>query len=453
VKTSTASDTGSRDGSTRRLTPWLLVALLLAASAWHWNHGPALGADDHGQYLLHARAIAHGASYSDIGFLHSRYTTLIAPVAEPPGLPFSIAVIFATLGENMLAVRALLVLALLVFAVAVWRYWRPIANDTVAAFVVAWSAVALLRLHTVDTVLADVPFAAALWFTLALVDAPGDRRTPAFAWLALAGALAFSFRMAALPLIPALALYAVAAPPQHRRGYVVVGLAWALAAVAVLFLLPGASSLGSEVARGSDEVARDAWINGRTAFEGARQWVPIELPGRTANLVLDGVLLVIAGIGALIVLREHPWRFAHLTTIWYLVMLVALPTRAARYVWPLYPLLTFAFIRGASWLVQKAAIGPRVRPLAPAFGVLLLTIGLLQDAFSGTPPTLARSSDAREVIAALHRADSVRGPGAVRVAFFGLCRWPPGFTLRRGTAAAHYARGDRRRPDERSRDG
>jgi hypothetical protein len=59
-----------------------------------------------------------------------------------------------------------------------------------------------------------------------------------------------------------------------------------------------------------------------------------------------------------------------------------------------------------------------VRPLAPAFGVLLLTIGLLQDAFSGTPPTLARSSDAREVIAALHRADSVRGPGAVRVAFF-----------------------------------
>lgn len=342
------------------------------------------------------------------------------------------------MGENMLAVRALLVLALLLFAAAVWRYWRAVENETVAAFIAAWSGVALLRLHTVDTVLADLPFAAALWFAFAVADAPRDKRASAFAWLALAGALAFSFRMAALPLLPALALYSVAAAPEERPGYIVVGLAWVLAAIAVLFLLPGASAVGSEVARGSAEVLRDATLNARTAFEGARQWVPIELPGRSANLVLDGALLLVAGIGALVAVREHPWRFAHLTALWYLVMLVALPTRSARYIWPLYPLLTFAFIRGAAWLVQKGGAGPRLRPMAPALGVLLLTIGLLQDAFSSAPPTLERSEDTREVIAALHRADSVRGPGALRVVFFS----PRVLIWETGISSTAFARGD-----------
>ncbi|MGQ0643463.1 MAG: glycosyltransferase family 39 protein [Gemmatimonadaceae bacterium] len=376
---------------------------------------------------MHARALVEGRAYTDIGFIHSRFTTLIAPVAEPPGLPLLIAGMFSVVGESLAWVRALLVLSFVAFALVLWHYWRRLESETVAVIITAWTVVALLRLHVVDTVLADLPCAAALWLTFLIIDSPRaalERRH--YVGLAAAGALAFSFRMAALPLLPAMACLVLLRPATERRGLLLGGAVWVLSAVAVLFLLPGAESLSSEVARTPSDIARDVAVNVRTILDGARDWIPLALPWRPATIALHGVILIVAAWGALVALREQPRRFAYITAAWYVVMLIVLPTRAERYMWPLYPLLVFAFIRGLRAIV--AAILPGTRHATLGFAAMaMLIVGMLQDATAARPRALHDDAEARAIVETLRREARVR---PVRAAFFSprVLTWETGVT-------------------------
>jgi hypothetical protein len=401
---------------------------VLASSAWHWGHGPRIGADDHGQYLLHARALIQGRSYVDIGFIHTPFTTLIAPVAEPPALPLVITAIFAVAGESVALVRAVLVLSLAGLALLVWQYFRRFENETTAVVIAAWTVVALARLHVVDTVLADIPFAAALWLTLLIADsAPPERPWRHYLALALAGAVAFGFRMAALPLLPGIACYVLLRPAAERPGLLAAGAIWTLTALGVLFLLPGADSLGSEVARAPSAVLRDVLTNFDATLGGARSWIPITLPWLWLNRVVHALVLLLTAWGALIALREQPRRFAFLTAAWYLIMLAAIPTASGRYLWPLYPLLTFALIRGLRWVAATLTLGARSVRLALAAAALLLAAGLLQDIVAPRPRTLSDHADAQAVVQALQREAQQR---TVRTAFFSprVLTWYTGIT-------------------------
>ncbi len=381
---------------------------------------------------MHARALAQGRSYTDIGFLHSPYTALIAPVAEPPGLPALIAPIFVTVGESLTWARALLVVSVLLFAWAVGHYWSRAAGAVTALIVAAWSVIALMRLHVVDTVLADVPFAAAVWLAFAIADAPeGVRDTRRAALLALAGMLAFSFRMAALPLLPALATWALLRPREERPRLALAGVCWALTAIAVLFVLPGASVVGGEVARPPAVVLRDVALNARAALDGLRDWVPVDVPWKAMNLLFHGSLLLVASVGTLIALREAPRRFAFITAVWYVLMLAALPGRAGRYVWVLFPFLTFGLIRALRDVTERMrpSLGASLRRLAPAAVVVLLTAGVVEDFGAEAPRTLRSEPDAQEILAALTREDG-SGATPVRAVFFSprVLAWETGIT-------------------------
>jgi hypothetical protein len=193
-------------------------------------------------------------------------------------------------------------------------------------------------------------------------------------------------------------------------------------------MLPGADALGSEVSRSFAQILRDVQINAGATFEGARQWVPITFASPLANYVLQGTLLVVAAIGALAAFGEHPRRFTYITTFWYLVMLVALPTRASRYLWPLYPLMTFAFIRGCHWLLDRAgvALGGRAPHVGVTVATLALAYGLYQDARSPAPRTLATEADTKQIVDIM-RLNAAAQP---RVAFFSprVLSWEAGVT-------------------------
>jgi hypothetical protein len=63
--------------------------------------GPVTGwGDDWAQYIMHARAIAQGRAYSDIGYVWSIYAPLIGPPAYPPGT-FVLAPFFLAFGYSM----------------------------------------------------------------------------------------------------------------------------------------------------------------------------------------------------------------------------------------------------------------------------------------------------------------------------------------------------------------
>ena len=414
---------------------------MIGASSWHWSHGPSLGADDHGQYLLHARNLVEGRPYTDIGFIHSAFTGLTGPIAEPPALPALIAIVFTAAGESLPWVRVLLIAIFLAFTIAVWLYWHRLESDTIAFLVTAWCVVAFTRLHVVDTVLSDVPFAAAIWWAFVIADSPNERRSLGrYGAFALAGALAFGFRMAALPLLPAIVTYTVVRPVEERGKLALVGAVWLLSACGVLFMLPGAEALGGESVRTLADVIRDVGINARTLSDGARQWVPIILPWRSVNIAVQATLLAIAAIGAVAAFAEHPRRFAYIAAAWYLVMLLALPTRAARYMWPMYPFITFALIRGVRWIAQRVrpALGTRLAPLGSAAMIALLAAGLVQDVMRPPPRTLRDDRETQEIVEAL-KAAAQEGP--VRAVFFS----PRVLTWETGITATAFGRGT---PDE-----
>jgi hypothetical protein len=319
-------------------------------------------------------------------------------------------------------------LSLAALALIVWAYWRRLEGETIAIIISVWTIVALMRLHVVDTVLSDLPFAAALWLTFLVADSPKNRTGARhFAALAVAGALTFAFRMAGLPLLPAMACYFLVRPASERRGLFIAGTVWALSAAYVLFFLPGADALGSEVARTPQAVIRDVLLNLQSILGGVRNWVPLTIPWKPANIALHSLFLAVGAWGSLLAFREHKFRFAYLTAAWYIVMLIVLPVGATRYVWPLYPLITFGFIRGVQALVPVAALGARRATLGLAAVCVLFVAGLIQDFTAQPPRALVNDAEAQEIVETL-RAEARGRP--IRAAFFSprVLTWETGIT-------------------------
>lgn len=411
----------------RRASAAALLGLVLVTGAVHAGHGPTLGADDHGQYLLHAKALVEGRPYSDIGFIHTRYSTKVAPIAEPPGLPVLIAGIFSVAGERTPAVRVILYLSFALLGLVVFRYVRMLADVGTAAVVAAWTLTALARAHVLDTMLADVPFSAALWGCFLLADSAPVRGTRRLVLLGILGAMAFAFRMAALPLLPAAATAFVLRPREEKAGFLTLGIVWAVVAAAILLGLRSGEVLGSETLRTPAVFLNDVAFNVREMFIGARFGIPFSFANRQLNILSHGVVLTIALIGAVGGLRERYRRFAWISAMWYLVMLVALPTGSSRYMWPLYPLFALSFVEGARWIAR--AIAGRTRESTPALAsaALLIVLGISQDALAKTPPTYTRVSDISAMREALAR--EAAGQERLRVLFFSprVMTWEDGY--------------------------
>ena len=395
----------------------------------HAPHGPTLGADDHGQYLLHGKALADGRPYADIGFIHTPYSTKVAPITEPPGLPLLIAAVFEVTGPNAQPVRTVLYVSFALLGLIVFLYFQPVVGLGKAALVVAWSLTALARQHTLDTVLADLPFCAALWTCFYLADNAAQNLRRRFAALAVTGASAFAFRLAALPLSLG-AFVAAWTRRQNRteaRGYFALGMVWAAVAAAVMFGLHAADTLAGETLRSPATFARDAFNNLREMSVGARLGVPLTIPSQRARIAIHAVALTIAFIGLVGTFRAHRSRFAWTFGVCYVAMLVALPGGSPRYMWPLYPFLAFGFLEG---LERIARTIPRLtRAAVPAtVTFLIVAIGVLQDVAAPAPPTYATLPEISAVRAALER-ESLR-PGDLRVVVFSprVMTWEDGYT-------------------------
>jgi len=68
---------------------WLLLATLLpfaAVAASRWSEPPSAEEGDYAHYLLHAKALAEGRPYSDIGFISTSMNWTIGPEVQRPGV-------------------------------------------------------------------------------------------------------------------------------------------------------------------------------------------------------------------------------------------------------------------------------------------------------------------------------------------------------------------------------
>ncbi|MBK8251007.1 MAG: hypothetical protein IPK85_26960 [Gemmatimonadetes bacterium] len=391
--------------SHRRLARGLLAVLVGLLVFAHWHHGPQLGADDHGQYLLHARALVEGLPYTEIGFLHSQYSTLVAPVAEPPGMPAALALAMAA-GVSW---RWVLVLSFVLAIVVVYRYWQDEEQPWVGVGVAAWTATALGAPHAFDTVMADLPFIAFTWMALLAARRPGHAATAA---LVIAGSLAFSFRMAALPLIPAAATIVLLGPDRAARTrWGIACLAWTLVALAILVGMSAGSALGSESVRGPAALVADLRLNLAAMLDGAWQALPVMVPGRVARWSLGAIVFSLAFAGGWSRLRDSRHRATLVVGAWYVLMLLALPTRAGRYLWPLVPLVPACLF----WALPPRLDRTRGRIVA-MIAAGLVAVGVGQQLRHAPPGTWASTPDVVAVtrfLSLAHDADP-----STRVAFF-----------------------------------
>lgn len=418
---------GSRDHT----FPVLILSLAIVLCLLVGTHAPRsapLGADDHGQYLLHARALIEHRPYTDIGFFHSRYTTMNAPLAEPPGVPALAAGLFWLAGRESVGLVRLMLCGFLVgFAYLLFRYLREHLdtgwNGQLALLATAWTVTALVRQDAVDAVLADVPFCAAIWLSFVIADASGPWTPARWATLAVSGAAAFSFRMAALPLLPAIASWVVLTKELDKRvRLLALGVFWCAAAYAVLFGLPGASALASESSRGVGHFLNTVAVNAKAVIDGVRGAIPFSVPWKPANLAVHAGFFVILFVGLYQEIRhrqasELTRQFAFLFSGWYVVMLLVLPTHHPRYLWPLLPFVVFGFLKGLQHVVRKLPVSQGLTPgkLVAASAALMLLAGVTEDALADRPASFADDPAVRNVLETLNRQG---GAASVRVMVF-----------------------------------
>ena len=393
---------------------WAIVLVAIAlVVVTHASHGLLFNLDDQGQYLSHARALLDGRPYGDIGFIYTNYNNFIGPVVEPPGLPLLIAPALAVSGPGLVPVRVVMFASTLLFLWLAWRLVEPLAGRWMAVGVIVVSLAVFSQLHVADGILSDLPFCAAIWCVIIAANEEGPLSRGQLLTMAIAGAIAFTIRMAALALLPAIAIMAVMRPRREWPGFMLVALVWVVTAALVMFGLPTSTALAAETARDGSRLLTDIIGNIRFIRRGVIETFLYPLPSNIGNDVLHVVLVLVALAGAWKLLRDSPRRFAWLFTASYIFMLLILPTRATRYWWPLMPLQILATFEGVRWLTRSIGNVSRWAPAAVA--ALIGVTGFIQGAQAPATPFAGRA-DVKAVIEAIRQA--ARPEAEPRVSIF-----------------------------------
>jgi hypothetical protein len=350
------------------------LAPFLALAAWQWDWPPRLDSGDHAQYFLHARALAEGRPYADTGFIYTRYNAYIGPEAEPPGMPLLLLPIFALVGPDHDAMKLLVVLSGAATLALAWVYFKR--DEPLLAFgSLVFGGVSLQLARASIAVLADLPFAACIWGVVVLVgDRLGWSRGRALA-IAAAGAAALLLRIAAVPLIPA--LLALALLRRHARpAPYAIAAAWGAAFVGLDALLPMTSAVGSQVSFDPARLLPHVLVNLETYVYGLGQTLLYPFTANLANDLYHVAAAALLAAGLWLWLRARPLPFVACFAAAYGAMLLAIPTRAERYLWVLYPLIAYGLLAGLRALLAVRLVPRRAAAGAVAAGCLLVAIAL-----------------------------------------------------------------------------
>jgi len=387
---------------------WVVVVVcaLSALALWRfWTAGPPTG-DDWGHYLSHARALLEGRPYADTGYLFSSDVWTVGPPTYPPGLPLTLVPVMAMFGASILVPRLLMHATLVLFLALVFRYFARDGRRTLAWGTVAMLGTFLLLADFANTVGSDLGLCAFTWVTIVLVEGQG-RWSPKRAWLiGTAGVLAISYRLAAVPVVPALALWAWLRRREVGRLPWAVGAVWVAAFLVVWKGFGSAGEVVQSVAVGATEGGNDPslWASVR--------WVLVRLdskilsyrfalsdaflypfPIRLANQIYHLVALGLTPIG-LWALWRPAWRSYGLSVVVMTCgMLLAAPVWDARYALVLSPFLCYGFLRGIAEVLGRFGERSGARSMRYATVVAVVVSVLASVDAARSPNTLVVPTD------------------------------------------------------------
>ena len=373
---------------------WLVVAALLPFAAVvvaRWSDPPSATDGDYAHYLLHAKALAEGRSYSDIGYIYSEMN-LVGPRNQPPGWPLVLAPLVAVFGTHSPVFKLLVSLLVAAFGVIAGRYFAR-RGDTVAGIVaVAVVPLALETHYATSSAVSDPLFCVLVW--LAFIAADGDQST---GWrhgvlLALLSAAVLSVRVAGVALVPALLLYAML---RHRDQIAKqVAPLVVLSIVAALFVYFAADQipfLGRTIRDLSKFSLSNFVATYRTVLATGALY---PFASNTANDAYHGLITIPMLVGGVLFLRRQYRSVLACFILTYVAVLLLSPVREPRYAWPLIPLTMVLIAQGLSWMGMRY-LPMNLKPATPRF-ILVLTAVVTTAAavqLARKPPRFSLSGD------------------------------------------------------------
>lgn len=367
----------------------LLAALVpyLVLVSIHWSVGPSVDSGDYAQYLLHAKALAEGRPYGDIGYIYTRHAYAVGPPLQPPGFPLTLAPVVALFGTHSPLVKLVVVLSGVAFLLCSGFYCSRLAGPLPAAIAVAFTGVALEANYATNSPMADLGFCALVWASLIVADAPGRITVGRVAAVAGLGLAAMSYRAAGLALLPTMVIWALIDRERRRLALSVLAV-WLGAAIVVLLVAPEAVPFGDQLQRlrgVPERVVRLVRLVPRPLAEAHLYPLPNNLANDLYHVV-SVAMLVIGGAVAFFRQRGAAiWAFAAA----YVGMLAVSPVVTGRYLWPLFPLAALCLAMGTLWVGERVLRQPLAVRVGTAALVLIVASAGLRTALAPPQAILA----------------------------------------------------------------
>lgn len=400
----------------RRVALGWCVALLpcVFVAGWYWSDGPDAIADDYAQYLLHTRALAEGRSYTDIGYIYTEHNRFAGPQAQPPGIALTLYPIYLLAGPHPGAIAALMLASLAVFLVLAGLYFSS-EPKWMGYAVAAGCGISITLLQFRLGLMSDPGFCALLWGAFLLADTRSPWSPRRVLALTACGVGALLYRMAAVPLIPAMALLGLVRFREQRwRPLVPLGV-WSSTFLVLTTLLPMAGAVQGQVgAHHPFSLARIALSNLAMSRLPVFQSQLYPFPSDRLNDVYHVATAVLLVIGLVAWLRTGAARLLVFFAAFYVPMVVLLPRTDHRYFWPLFPLFVFGTLNGIRVVAPLVVPDSPRRLLARAgavAGIVLAASALVLALRGPRPVRLAQKDEARELFShmtALARQEPVR---------------------------------------------
>ena len=396
----------------------------LVFAAWHWPHGPRADDGDYAQYLLHAEALLNGRAYADIGYIYTRYAPFIGAPVQPPGLPIALVPLLAmaNAARESGVYKGFMVLSVLGFLATAAAYLSRFGSRPLVIATLLLVGVWIETTFVTTALEPDVIFAALVWLTFLVIDRPGEWTLRQVVLITALGLTALSFRVAALPLLPAVAFYALINRRKVGPLAFVPVLVWCLCAAIAVAIAPNVLTYARFLPR---DPMRLVHLLG----EQARHY-----PFLVLNLFLfpfpwywwqnDVYHLVISGfavLGAVVWIPRLRRSLLLVFTVPYLAMLFVTFVRHERYLMPLAPIGVFFAMAGLAmaitWLARLTQ--RRLSDVAADRAVLCIaavvaTTTVVRNVLGPRPAALTDAPGATEVF---ERLGTARDSGTVRAVF------------------------------------
>lgn len=397
------------------IVPFLILA------AWHWPYGPLAQFGDWAQYVLHADALRHGTPYGDIGYIFTSRNPWIGPPVQPPGLPAVLVPLLAIThgAPEAVAYKLFMVACVAAFLIAVAIYFVRHGSRTLALATVLVTGLWLESGFATNAVQADAGFCALLWGVFCLADRPGDWTWSRVAAITTLGLAALAFRLAAIPLVPAVALWALLKRRELGLRPLVPVVVWCVCGVVAATLVPNALT----VARLVPSILMTSIVTAAKIYPFAvLELFLYPLPWNGANDVYHLVIAVLAVVGAFVWVPRMRSRLSIVFAAGYVGMLVVVPVRDGRYLMPLAPLAIYVAVVGLSTaaaavarLTRRELPPPRARRVSLAVVVAIVAAALGRELMRPKPIVLMDAPGVRSLFARLRAAQDTSSVRAVFV--------------------------------------